>query len=56
MTPTNGDCERCESPLERGDLRCAICGEAAPVSDSAPDTNALKIEVLRCGGCGAAVS
>lgn len=55
MTTFLADCERCESPLERGDLRCAICGEAAPAGEAAPETEVVNIEVLRCKGCGAAV-
>ncbi|MCO8125023.1 hypothetical protein NHH03_25020 [Stieleria sp. TO1_6] len=47
-------CSRCESPLEPGDLRCAICGQAAPVKDAAaPHT--VTVTILRCTGCGAAV-
>lgn len=48
------NCERCESPLETGDLRCAICGEAAPVATAA--ATEVRTRILRCGGCGAAVS
>jgi hypothetical protein len=47
-------CERCVSPLEAGDLRCAVCGREAPDTGPAPDT--LSIQVLRCESCGAAVS
>jgi len=47
-------CTRCESPLERGDLRCAICGQAVPQHGGTRDT--LAVEVLRCAGCGAAVA
>src|SRR5262249_27649282 len=31
MTARMGDCARCRSPIETGDLRCAICGCAAPM-------------------------
>lgn len=48
-----GSCERCESPLERGDLRCAICGKTTP--DLGPALEAARVQVLRCEGCGAAV-
>lgn len=48
------DCERCESPLESGDLRCAICGRAAP--DPGERTTQASIQVLRCESCSAAVS
>lgn len=48
-------CERCQTPLERGDLRCAICGLGAP--DTGDDGGKkLSIQVLRCEGCGAAVA
>jgi hypothetical protein len=48
-------CRRCSSPFEAGDLRCAVCGHAAPavVRRSRTETT---VEVLRCKGCGAAVS
>ncbi|MDE0895028.1 MAG: hypothetical protein OSB10_00415 [Planctomycetota bacterium] len=49
-----GRCERCESPLERGDLRCAICGMGAPHTGDMEEV--LSIQVLRCEGCGAAVA
>lgn len=52
-TPSPQVCERCESPLERGDLRCSICGQAT-VASSAGD--ALRVQILRCVGCGAAVA
>ena len=47
-------CDGCESPLEPGDLRCSICGKAAPASRSAQQTTV--VTVLRCKGCGAAVA
>ncbi|HEY0192701.1 MAG TPA: hypothetical protein VGC42_16390 [Kofleriaceae bacterium] len=49
-------CTRCETVLEAGDLRCAIC--ALPVPVNAPVIGAPAAErptVLRCDGCGAAV-
>jgi hypothetical protein len=53
-TPT-GPCRRCSSPFEDGDLRCAICGAAAPAT-VADDLAEAAVEVLRCESCGAAVS
>jgi hypothetical protein len=48
-------CTRCESAVDRGDDRCAVCGLV--VSDSGPaDLPVTAVEVLRCDGCGAAVS
>ncbi|TWT66070.1 hypothetical protein [Allorhodopirellula solitaria] len=48
-------CSRCDSPLEAGDLRCAICGAAAPQSDGAGRVETATT-LLRCQGCGAAVT
>ena len=55
MTAPADLCRRCLSPFEDGDLRCAVCGHAAPaaVRDDLPEAT---VEVLRCEGCGAAVS
>ena len=55
MTPAIGPCERCASPLEEGDLRCPICNAAAPGIET-KDLETTTAEVLRCNGCGAAVS
>jgi hypothetical protein len=55
MTTTPGDCGRCASPLERGDLRCPICNAAAPRT-AAEDRETTAVEVLRCSACGAAVT
>lgn len=47
-------CSRCRTPLGRGDLRCSICGQAAPqVADERQKT---VVKILRCTGCGAAVA
>jgi len=48
-------CARCASPLEREDLRCPICNAAAP-GTQIEDIQTTTAEVLRCNGCGAAVS
>ena len=47
-------CARCQSPIEHGDLRCAICGLAAPVMQAPAQQQ--QVQVLRCTECGAAVS
>jgi hypothetical protein len=47
-------CQRCESPLEADDLRCAVCGLPTPVVLAPVLEEAAQI--LRCHGCGAAVS
>ena len=50
-------CHRCESPIERGDLRCAICGLPTPVTPAgAVATDEIVAAILRCNGCGAAVA
>src|SRR5688572_10346329 len=50
-------CTRCRSPLEAGDLRCAVC--AAPAPETPPDDGrpreAAVATVLRCASCSAAV-
>jgi hypothetical protein len=48
-------CARCDSPLEPGDLRCAICSAAAPRFDSSHSEN-IAVTLLRCTGCGAAIT
>ncbi|MDQ3262606.1 MAG: zinc ribbon domain-containing protein [Myxococcota bacterium] len=45
-------CVRCHSSLELGDLRCAVCGLAAPVATLAAPTRA-QTTAVRCGDCGA---
>ena len=50
----NAHCKRCESPLEVDDLRCAVCGLPTPVL-LAPVLEQTA-QILRCNGCGAAVS
>ena len=47
-------CARCQGPLEHGDLRCAVCGLAAPHMEHQHPQN--QVQVLRCTECGAAVS
>ncbi|MEW6074302.1 MAG: hypothetical protein AB1726_17120 [Planctomycetota bacterium] len=47
-------CPRCASPLEAGDLRCAICGQATPAAEA--PAAAARVEFLRCQGCAAAVA
>lgn len=54
MSARIGDCPRCESALERGDLRCAVCAHIVPTG--AVDAPVATLEVLRCTGCGAALA
>jgi len=53
--PAAASCARCDSPLERDDLRCPICSQATPIR-AERDHREARVEVLRCNGCGAAVS
>jgi hypothetical protein len=46
-------CGRCQTPVEQGDLRCAICSLPTSHTHAVHETQA---EVLRCDECGAAVS
>jgi hypothetical protein len=55
MTIRPAPCARCASPLERDDLRCPICSQAAPATERR-DREDATVEVLRCEGCGAAVT
>ena len=54
MNTTAEQCARCETPLESGDLRCSICGQAAPVQTTQREH--IHVQILRCTGCGAALS
>jgi hypothetical protein len=46
-------CTRCATPLEDGDLRCAIC--ALPVPAAATASGKAHAQILRCTECGAAI-
>lgn len=48
------ECTRCASPLEEGDLRCAVCALAVP-APSGPQVGQPRVQLLRCGECGAAI-
>jgi hypothetical protein len=48
-------CTRCETVLEAGDLRCAICALPAPFAARTHEP-ARHAQVLRCHDCGAAVA
>ena len=47
-------CPRCQGPLEQGDLRCALCAHALPALTTSRAV--ASAQVVRCEGCGAAVS
>ncbi|MCA8960852.1 MAG: hypothetical protein KDC38_10080 [Planctomycetes bacterium] len=53
MSEIVATCRRCESPIESGDLRCAVCGDVAPFE--AERRESTEFELLRCDGCGASV-
>jgi len=48
-------CTRCASPIEDGDLRCAICSLPVPAPREAAARTA-HAQVLRCVECGAAIA
>lgn len=48
-------CQRCQAEVEHGDLRCAICGTKVPEAQ-ATGTTTTQVDIMRCDGCGAAVS
>ena len=47
------ECERCASPLETGDLRCAVCALTVPGELAGAEVERARI--LRCTFCNAAV-
>lgn len=47
-------CQRCETPIENGDLRCCVCGYAAIGELEVPSRRSVNI--LRCTGCGVAMA
>jgi hypothetical protein len=53
-THASAHCRRCETPLDPGDLRCAIC--SLPTPARAESIDATLAQVMRCDECGAAVS
>jgi hypothetical protein len=55
MSEAAAPCLRCESPLEGEDLRCPVCFLATPVAGRL-DRPEVTVEILRCDGCGAALS
>lgn len=54
---TAAACTRCQTALEDGDLRCAICALPVPAADpAAASDRAPRAQILRCSGCGAAIA
>ena len=52
--PAPHHCTRCRSPLEDGDLRCAVCALPAPLPP--PRLVGARVSILRCTECHAAVA
>lgn len=55
MKPTVLACERCASAIEPDDLRCPVCNLSCPAAQQ-PDRPGAEVEILRCSGCGAAMT
>ena len=55
MTSTGLSCERCSSAIEADDLRCPVCNLSCP-SSTRQDRPGIEIDILRCSGCGAAMT
>jgi hypothetical protein len=55
---TAAACTRCQTALEDGDLRCAICALPVPAADAAARSGdgAPRAQILRCRECGAAIA
>jgi len=55
VNPMATRCSRCESAIAADDLRCPVCNLTCPAShgDDLPET---AVEILRCSGCGAAMT
>jgi len=54
MTQVLPHCERCGSAIEAGDLRCPVCYRAV-LQASGDREPSIRIHVLRCSSCGAAM-
>ena len=48
------ECTRCVTPIEEGDLRCAVC--ALPVTLAVAQPEKVRTQILRCTECGAAIA
>jgi hypothetical protein len=49
-------CTRCETPIEDGDLRCAVCALPVPAALASEGNAKARVQILRCTECGAAVA
>ena len=55
MTAADLHCQRCESVISTDDLRCPICNLTTPASEAADRPESV-VDILRCSGCGAAMT
>ena len=55
MTEEALRCPRCESAIEADDLRCPVCNLVCPLARPV-DRPETSVDILRCSGCGAAMS
>lgn len=55
MIPVDG-CERCRTPFEHGDLRCAVCAFVFDVPPATPGPDRPRASIVRCTECDAAVA
>jgi len=49
------NCRRCDSAITTDDLRCPVCNLTCPASKP-EDRPTTEVEILRCSGCGAAMT
>lgn len=56
MTAAAAACTRCQTALEDGDLRCAVCALPVPDGSARPAEAKPRAQVLRCAECGAAIA
>ncbi|MEE4273605.1 MAG: hypothetical protein V2I67_18160 [Thermoanaerobaculales bacterium] len=55
MTGADRNCSRCESVIADDDLRCPICNLTTPVINAVDHADPV-VDILRCSGCGAAMT
>jgi len=55
VSNTGLSCERCSSTIEADDLRCPVCNLRGPAR-TRDDRPEIEIDILRCSGCGAAMT
>jgi hypothetical protein len=56
VTAAAAACTRCQTALEDGDLRCAVCALPVPPPESPRGDARPRALILRCSECGAAVA